>query len=45
MHAINSIRKLIRLALLVEQWAGKSEVADSSPRSKHIIFGCLQNSY
>ena len=30
-YAINSIRKLVRLAQVVEQWTGNPEVGGSSP--------------
>ena len=30
-YAINSIRKLVRLAQVVEQWTGNPEVVSSSP--------------
>ena len=43
--AINSIRKLVRLAQLVEQWTSNPEVEGSSPSSNHLIFGCLRNLY
>ena len=42
-YAINSIRKLVRLAQLVEQWTSNPEVGGSSPPSNHLIFGCLRN--
>ena len=44
-YAINSIRKLVRLAQVVEQWTGNPEVGGSSPPSNHLIFGCLRNSF
>ena len=40
-----SIRDLVRLAQVVEQWTGNPEVGGSSPPSKHLIFGCLRNSF
>ena len=39
-YAISSIRKLIRLAQVVEQWTGNPEVEGSSPLSNHLISGC-----
>ena len=44
-YAINSIRKSVRLAQLVEQWTGNPEVGGSSPPSNPLIFGCVKNSY
>ena len=44
-YAINSIRKLVRLAQAVEQWTGNPEVGGSCPPSNHLIFGCAWNSY
>ena len=44
-YTINSIRKLVRLAQLVEQWTGNPEIGGSSPPSNHLIFGCLRISY
>ena len=44
-YAINSIRKSVRLAQVVEQWTGNPEVGDSSPPSNPLIFGCVRNSY
>ena len=44
-YAINSIRELVRLAQVVEQWTGNSEVEGSSPPTNHLIFGCLRNSF
>ena len=35
--------KLVRLAQVVEQWTGNTEVGDSSPPSNHLIFRCLRN--
>ena len=42
---LTCIRKLVRLAKLVEQWTGNSEAGGSSPPSTHLIFGCLRNSF
>ena len=42
---LTSIRKLVRLAQLGEQWTGNPEVGGSSPPSNHLIFGCLRNSF
>ena len=36
-YAINSIRELVRLAQVVEQWTGNPEVGGSSPPSNHLI--------
>ena len=44
-YAINSIRELVRLAQVVEQWTSNPEVGGSSPPSNHLIFGCLRNSF
>ena len=44
-YAINSIRKSVRLAQVVEQWTGNPEVGGSSPPSNPLIFGCVRNSY
>ena len=44
-YALNSIRKLVRLAQVVEQWTGNPEVGGLSHPSNHSIFGCLRNSY
>ena len=45
MYAINNIRKMVRLAQVVEQWTGNPEVEGWSPPSNHLILGCLRNSY
>ena len=45
MYAINSIRKSVRLAQVVEQWTGNPEVGGSSPPSNPLIFGCVRNPY
>ena len=42
---ISSVRKLVRLAQVVEQWTGNPEVGGSSPPSNQLIFGCLRNSF
>ena len=42
---LTSIRKLVRLAQLVEQWTGNLKAEGSSPPSNHLIFGCLRNSF
>ena len=42
---LTSIRKLVRLAQLVEQWTGNPEAGGSSPPSNHLIFGCSRNSF
>ena len=34
------IRKLVRLAQLLEQWTGNPEAGGSNPRSNYLIFGC-----
>ena len=44
-NAINSIRKSVRLAQVVEQWTGNPEVGGSNPPSNPLIFGCVKNSY
>ena len=44
-YAINSIRKSVRLAQVVEQWTGNPEVGGSSPPSNPLIFGCVRNSF
>ena len=44
-YAISNIRKLVRLAQVVEQWTGIPEVVGSSPPSNHLIFGCLRKSF
>ena len=44
-YAINSIRKLVRLDQVIEQWTGNPEVEGSSLPSNHLIFGCFRNSY
>ena len=44
-YAINSDRKSVRLAQVVEQWTGNPEVGCSSPQSNPLIFGCVRNSY
>ena len=44
-YAISSIRKLVRLAQVVEQWTGNPEVGCSSPPSNHLIFGCFSISF
>ena len=41
-YAIYSIRKLVRLAQLIEQWTGNPDVGGSIPPSKHLISGCLR---
>ena len=41
-YAINSIRKSVRLAQVVEQWTGNPEVGGSSPSSNPLIFGCVR---
>ena len=35
LYVINRIRKLVRLAQLVEQWTGNPEAGVSSPQSTH----------
>ena len=42
---LTSIRKLVKLAQLVEQWTGNREAGGSSPPANHLIFGCLRNSF
>ena len=42
---LTSIRKLVRLAQVVEQWTANPEAGGSSPPSNHLIFGCLRNSF
>ena len=44
MH-LTSIRELVRLAQLVEQWTGDPEAGGSSPPSNRVTFGCLRNSF
>ena len=44
-YAINSIRKSVRLAQVVEQWTGNPGDGGASPPSNPLIFGCVRNSY
>ena len=37
-HAINSARKLVRLAQVVEQWTGNQKVGGPCPSSSHLNF-------
>ena len=39
---LTCIRKLVRLAQLVEQWTGNPEAGGSSPPSNHFYFRMLK---
>ena len=45
MQLTYSIRELVRLAQVVEQWTGNPELRGSSTPSNQLIFGCLRNSF